>query len=186
MRHPKVSLADKYERGSGEVFLTGIQALVRLLLEQSRRDRRAGLKTSGFVSGYRGSPIGGLDLQLWRAAQLLDKAGITFTPGINEDLAATSVWGSQQVGLYPGAKVDGVFGLWYGKAPGVDRSGDALKHANFAGTSSKGGVLAVAGDDHDCKSSTLPSQSEFAFVDAEIPVLNPSSIQDLWLGVVAI
>ncbi len=202
MRHPHISLSDKYDREDGEVFLTGIQALVRLVLDQRRRDSLADLKTGGFISGYRGSPLGGLDQQLWRAAEFLDRAGVTFTPGVNEDLGATSVWGSQQVGLYPGANVDGVFGLWYGKAPGVDRSGDALKHANFAGTSANGGVLAIAGDDHDCKSSTLPSQSEFAFADAEIPVLNPSDIQDvldfglygwalsrfsgLWVGLIAL
>ncbi|MBV9331764.1 MAG: indolepyruvate ferredoxin oxidoreductase family protein [Alphaproteobacteria bacterium] len=174
-----ISLDDKYEVETGRVFLTGIQALVRLPLMQHELDRRAGLNTAGFISGYRGSPLGGFDQQLWRAQKYLDRHNIVFRPGLNEDLAATAVWGSQQANLYPGAKFDGVFAMWYGKAPGVDRSGDAFKHANSAGTWPKGGVLAIAGDDHACKSSTLPSQSEYAFVDAEIPVLNPSGIQDV-------
>jgi indolepyruvate ferredoxin oxidoreductase len=174
-----ISLDDKYEVETGRVFLTGIQALVRLPLMQHELDRRAGLNTAGFISGYRGSPLGGFDQQLWRAQKYLDRHNIVFKPGLNEDLAATAVWGSQQANLYPGAKYDGVFGMWYGKAPGVDRSGDAFKHANAAGTWPKGGVLAIAGDDHACKSSTLPSQSEYAFVHAEIPVLNPAGIQDV-------
>ncbi len=174
-----ISLDDKYEVESGRVFLTGIQALVRLPMMQQELDRRAGLNTAGFISGYRGSPVGGLDQQLWRAKKFLDRHNIVFKPGLNEDLAATAVWGSQQANLYPGAIYDGVFGMWYGKAPGVDRSGDAFKHANNAGTWPKGGVLAIAGDDHACKSSTLPSQSEYAFVDAEIPVLNPAGIQEV-------
>jgi len=174
-----VRLDDKYVLDSGRVYLTGIQALVRLPLMQRGRDVRAGLNTAGFISGYRGSPLGGLDQALWDAARFLDRAHVRFQPGLNEDLAATAVWGSQQVGLWPGAKYDGVFGMWYGKAPGVDRSGDVFKHANYAGTSRHGGVLAVAGDDHVCKSSTLPSQSEYAFMDAQIPVLNPAGIQDI-------
>ncbi len=174
-----VSLHDKYEAGHGRVFVTGVQALVRLPLDQRRADRAAGLNTAGFISGYRGSPLGGYDQQLHRAAAFLDAETITFREGVNEDLAATAVWGSQQVGLFPGARADGVFGLWYGKAPGVDRTGDVLKHANFAGVSPRGGVLAVAGDDYLCKSSTLPSQSEFAFADAEIPVLNPAGVQEV-------
>jgi len=174
-----LSLDDKYALESGRVFLTGIQALVRLPFMQHELDRRAGLNTAGFISGYRGSPVGGLDQQLWRAQKFLDKHNVVFKPGLNEDLAATAVWGSQQANLYPGAKYDGVFGMWYGKAPGVDRSGDAFKHANAAGTWSKGGVLAVLGDDHACKSSTLPSQSEYAMVDAEIPVLNPAGVQEV-------
>ncbi len=179
MKHHEVTLDDKYALESGQVFLTGIQALVRLPLDQKRSDRRAGLNTAGFISGYRGSPLGGYDQQLERARKLLDAHDVKFWQGLNEDLGATAVWGSQQVGLFPGARYDGVFGIWYGKAPGVDRTGDVFKHANFAGVSRRGGVLALAGDDHACKSSTLPSQSEFAFQDAEIPVLNPSSVQEV-------
>jgi indolepyruvate ferredoxin oxidoreductase len=174
-----ISLDDKYEVESGRVFLTGIQALVRLPLMQHELDRRAGLNTAGFISGYRGSPVGGFDQQLWRAQKYLDRHNIVFKPGLNEDLAATAVWGSQQANLYPGAKYDGVFGMWYGKAPGVDRSGDVLRHANSAGVSPKGGVLAIAGDDHACKSSTLPAQSEYMMMHAEIPVLNPAGIQEV-------
>jgi indolepyruvate ferredoxin oxidoreductase len=174
-----ISLDDKYEVETGRVFLTGIQALVRLPMMQHELDRRAGLNTAGFISGYRGSPLGGLDQQLWRAQKFLDKHNTVFKPGLNEDLAATAVWGSQQANLYPGAKYDGVFGMWYGKAPGVDRSGDAFRHANSAGTMPHGGVLAICGDDHACKSSTLPSQSEFTMMDLEIPVLNPAGIQEV-------
>lgn len=174
-----ITLDDKYAREDGDVFMSGVQALVRLPLDQKRLDRRAGLNTAGFISGYRGSPLGGYDQQLERAEKFLKAHDVHFWPGLNEDLGATAVWGSQQVGVFPGARVDGVFGLWYGKAPGVDRTGDVFKHANFAGVSRHGGVLAVAGDDHACKSSTLPTQSEFAFIDAEIPVLNPSSVQDV-------
>jgi indolepyruvate ferredoxin oxidoreductase len=175
-----VTLEDKYAQQDGRVFLSGIQALVRLPLDQARRDRAAGHNTAGFISGYRGSPLGGYDQQLRRAQKYLDENNIRLWEGLNEDLGATAVWGSQQVGVFPeNATVEGVFGLWYGKAPGVDRTGDVFKHANFAGVSAFGGVLAVAGDDHACKSSTLPSQSEFAFIDAEIPVLNPSSVQEV-------
>lgn len=174
-----VSLEDKYGLLEGRVFATGIQALVRLPLDQKRLDTRRGLNTAGFISGYRGSPLGGYDQQLARAKKFLDAHDISFWEGLNEDLGATAVWGSQQVGLFPGARFDGVFGLWYGKAPGVDRTGDVFKHANFAGVARHGGVLAIAGDDHACKSSTLPSQSEFAFQDAEMPVLSPASVQDV-------
>jgi indolepyruvate ferredoxin oxidoreductase len=174
-----VSLDDKYGALDGRVFATGIQALVRLPLDQKRLDRRRGLNTAGFISGYRGSPLGGYDQQLKRAQKFLDSHDIVLWEGLNEDLGATAVWGSQQVGLFPGARFDGVFGLWYGKAPGVDRTGDVFKHGNFAGVSRHGGVLAIAGDDHNCKSSTLPSQSEFAFQDAEMPVLSPASVQDV-------
>lgn len=179
MRHREVLLTDKYELDEGRAFLTGIQALVRLPLDQKRLDRKAGLNTAGFISGYRGSPLGGYDMQIERAGALMKSHDIKFWAGLNEDLGATAVWGSQQLGQFSGARFDGVFGIWYGKAPGVDRTGDVFKHANFAGTSKFGGALAVAGDDHTCKSSTLPSQSEFAFMDAEIPVLSPSSIQDV-------
>jgi indolepyruvate ferredoxin oxidoreductase len=179
MKHREIALDDRYTQEEGRVLLSGVQALVRLPLDQKRRDRAAGLNTAGYISGYRGSPLGGYDQQLERAKRFLDAQDVVFQPGLNEDLGATAVWGSQQLGLFPGARFEGVFGLWYGKAPGVDRTGDVFKHANFAGTAAHGGVLAVAGDDHACKSSTLPSQSEFAFMDAEIPVLSPASIQDV-------
>jgi indolepyruvate ferredoxin oxidoreductase len=173
-----VSLDDKYQLESGRVYLTGVQALVRLLILQRQRDAAAGLNTAGFVSGYRGSPLGGLDQSLWSAAKFLERAHIKFQPGLNEDLAATSIWGSQQVNMYPGAKYDGVFSMWYGKGPGVDRCGDVFKHANYAGTSKHGGVLVLAGDDHAAKSSTLPHQSDHQFAAAMIPVLSPSSVPE--------
>jgi indolepyruvate ferredoxin oxidoreductase len=173
-----VSLDDKYALQSGRVYLTGTQALVRLPIMQRARDVAAGLNTAGFITGYRGSPLGSIDIEFWRAERFTAEHHIHFQPGVNEDLAATAAWGSQQVGLYPGAKYDGVFAMWYGKGPGVDRSGDALKHANNAGTAPLGGVLALAGDDHTCKSSTLPHQSEYAFMDASIPVLNPAGVQE--------
>src|SRR5690606_30207578 len=146
---------------------------------QRLRDQAAGLNTGGFISGYRGSPLGGFDLELWRAKKYLAQANVKFQPGINEDLGATMVWGTQQTNLFPGATVDGVYAMWYGKGPGVDRTGDVFKHGNAAGTSRFGGVLAVAGDDHACKSSTLPHQSDYAFLDAGMPVLNPAGIQDI-------
>src|SRR5205823_13191899 len=133
MRHAAVTLEDKYTLEKGKVFITGVQALLRVMLDQARRDEREGLKTAGFISGYRGSPLGGLDQQAERAAELLAGRHILFKEAINEDLGATAVWGTQQANLFPGALYDGVFGLWYGKAPGVDRTGDAFKHANFAG-----------------------------------------------------
>ena len=179
MQHREVTLDDKYELVEGKAFMTGIQALVRLPLDRKRLDLGMGLNTAGFISGYRGSPLGGYDQQLRAAQKWLDSHDIKFWEGLNEDLGATAVWGSQQLGLFPGAKYDGLFGVWYGKAPGVDRTGDVFKHANAAGASDHGGVLAIIGDDHNCKSSTLPSQSEFAMADAEIPVLNPASIQDV-------
>jgi len=174
----EVSLDDKYTREEGRIYVNGVQALVRLPLLQKQRDRAAGLNTGGFISGYRGSPLGGYDQALWKAGKYLKQNDITFQPGLNEDLAAAAVWGSQQVTMFPGAEYDGVFGLWYGKGPGVDRSGDAFKHANYAGTSKHGGVLVLTGDDHAAKSSTLPHQSEHAFMGAMIPVLNPSSVQE--------
>ncbi len=202
MRHSEVTLDDKFLLTEGRVFLTGVQALLRVMMDQRRLDLAAGLNTAGFVSGYRGSPLGGLDQQAVRARKHLTSAEVIFKEGLNEDLAATAVWGSQQANLFPGAKFDGVFGMWYGKAPGVDRTGDAFKHANFAGTWPKGGVLAVAGDDHSCKSSTLPSQSEYAFQDFEMPVLSPADVQEvldyglmglamsrysgLWVGLIAL
>ncbi len=175
----EVSLDDKYELESGRVFLTGAQAFVRLLLLQRQRDVLAGLNTAGFVTGYRGSPLGMLDQSLWKAQKFLDRAHIKFHPGLNEDLAATSIWGTQQVNLYPGATYDGVFAMWYGKGPGVDRCGDVFKHANHAGTSKHGGVLVLAGDDHGAKSSTLPHQSDHMFSAAMLPVLYPSSVQEI-------
>ncbi|HKX09732.1 MAG TPA: indolepyruvate ferredoxin oxidoreductase family protein, partial [Stellaceae bacterium] len=174
-----VKLDDKYALDSGRIYLSGVQALVRLALMQRRRDERAGLNTAGFISGYRGSPLAGFDQALWHAREFLDRHHLKFQPGLNEDLAATAVWGSQQVGLFPGSKHDGVFAMWYGKGPGVDRSGDVFKHANAAGTARLGGVLLLAGDDHACKSSTLPHQSEYALIDASIPVLNPAGVQDI-------
>ena len=174
------SLAEsRYGSVSGKAFLTGIQALARLPVDQRRLDIRDGRDTAGFVSGYRGSPLGSLDQELLRQSALLGEHGIVFQPGVNEDLAATAVWGSQQVGLFPGARHDGVFGMWYGKAPGLDRSCDAIRHANAAGTSPLGGVLLVVGDDHGCKSSTLPSASEFTLRDLGIPVLAPADVQDV-------
>jgi indolepyruvate ferredoxin oxidoreductase len=174
-----VSLDDKYALESGRVYLTGAQAFVRLLILQRQRDALAGLNTAGFVSGYRGSPLGALDQSLWKAQKFLDRAHIKFQPGLNEDLAATAIWGTQQVGMFPGARYDGVFGMWYGKGPGVDRCGDVFKHANAAGTSKHGGVLVLAGDDHAAKSSTLPHQSEHIFKACLIPHLNPSNVQEI-------
>jgi indolepyruvate ferredoxin oxidoreductase len=179
MQRESLSLNDKYDVSVRDPYLSGLQALVRLPLLQRAADVRAGLRTAGFISGYRGSPLAGLDQQLWRASAQLGDSEIHFAPGLNEELAATAVAGSQQVGLHPGARFDGVFGLWYGKAPGVDRACDALRHANAAGTAPHGGVLLVAGDDHACKSSSYPSQSGFALAHLEIPVLAPSSVQDV-------
>src|SRR5262250_690271 len=173
-----VTLDDKYVQDSGRIYLSGIQALVRLPLIQRRRDQAAGLNTGGFISGYRGSPLGVYDNALWQARRFLQEHNVHFQPGVNEDLAATAVWGTQQVGLFPGAKVDGVFAIWYGKGPGVDRSVDALKHANSAGSSRHGGVLALAGDDHGCQSSTLAHQSEQVFAAALMPIINPASLQE--------
>lgn len=174
-----ITLQDKWEKSSGRVYLTGSQALARLPMLQADRDRSEGLNTAGFISGYRGSPLGNFDKTLWQIRDYLKQSNITFQPGVNEDLGATAVWGSQQVNVFEGAKYDGVFGLWYGKGPGVDRTGDVFKHANAFGTSAHGGVLAIAGDDHASKSSTLPHQSDFAFMDAMIPVLYPSGIQEM-------
>ena len=174
----QITLEDKYALTEGRVFLTGTQAIVRLLLLQRQRDALAGLNTAGFVSGYRGSPLGGLDQALWGARQHLKRGDVVFQPGVNEDLAATAIWGTQQVNLFPGATRDGVFGLWYGKGPGVDRCGDVFKHANCAGTWKHGGVLAIAGDDHNARSSTVAHQSEHAFKAAMMPVLVPAGVQD--------
>ncbi|MFK7857181.1 MAG: indolepyruvate ferredoxin oxidoreductase family protein [Granulosicoccus sp.] len=172
------SLADKYTARSGSVFMTGTQALVRLPMAQMRRDRAAGLNTAAFVTGYRGSPLGSYDQQLALAHTYLEQEQVRFQPGVNEDLAATSIWGTQQVPLSATANKQGVVGYWYGKGPGVDRCGDVFKHGNAAGSSTHGGVLCFAGDDHAAKSSTLPHQSDHAFMAAVMPVLYPSSIHE--------
>src|SRR5437016_5339067 len=174
-----ISLDQKYTQSTGHVFLTGIQALVRLPMAQIRRDHAAGLNTAGFISGYRGSPLGGYDQQLFAARKHLEQYNIKFQPGVNEDLAATAIWGSQQLSLSPGAQYDGVVGIWYGKGPGVDRCGDVFRHANTAGSAKNGGVLVLAGDDHGAKSSTVPHQSDHAFVSALMPYLYPSSIHEM-------
>ncbi len=173
------TLEHKYTRPNGRIYLSGVQALVRLPLMQRLRDQAAGLNTGGFISGYRGSPLGGFDLELWRAKKHLEAAGVKFTPGLNEDLGATMVWGTQQTNLFEGATVDGVYAMWYGKGPGVDRCGDVFKHGNAAGTSRQGGVLALAADDHACRSSTLPHGSEGEFSSALMPILNPAGVQDI-------
>ena len=173
-----VTLDDKYVLETGRVYLTGTQALVRLPMMQRQRDLAAGLNTAGYISGYRGSPLGGFDQALWQAKRFIKKSHIEFQPGTNEDLAATALWGTQQIHLYPGARYDGVFGMWYGKGPGVDRSGDVFKHANYAGTSKHGGIVALAGDDHMAKSSTVAHQSEPAFISAGIPVIHAASVQE--------
>ncbi len=174
----KISLDDKYELERGQVFLTGTQALVRIPIMQRQRDAAAGLKTGGFISGYRGSPLGLYDQTLWKAKPFLKNNDIHFQPGVNEDLAATSVWGTQQLPMFGKTDFDGVFGIWYGKGPGVDRSGDAFKHGNMAGTSEHGGVLVLMGDDHMAKSSTVAHQSEHALIAAMMPVLNPATVQE--------
>ena len=174
-----MNLNDKYVIKKGQIYLSGIQALVKLPLLQRSLDLKNGLLTAGFISGYRGSPLGGVDKALWSAENILKSSDIQFVPGLNEDLAATHVWGSQQVGFFGPSKYDGVFGMWYGKGPGVDRSGDAIKHANVAGTSKHGGVLMVVGDDHPCKSSTFPHQSDQMLTGSFVPILNPSNIEDM-------
>jgi indolepyruvate ferredoxin oxidoreductase len=182
-----VTLDSKYAVESGDLLMTGVQALVRLPMVRRRLDVARGWRTAGFISGYRGSPLGTYDTQLAAAKARLDALDIVVRPAVNEDLAATAVWGTQLVNLHPGARYDGVFGIWYGKTPGVDRSGDVLKHASYAGAWPKGGALAIAGDDHGAKSSSLVGQSEYAFMGAEIPVFAPSSIAEaLSFGVKAI
>ena len=172
------TLDSRYTVTAGRVFLSGTQALVRLPMLQRMRDEAAGLNTAGFVSGYRGSPLGGLDQALWKARPHLDAHRIVFQPAVNEDLAATAIWGTQQLNLFPGAKYDGVFAMWYGKGPGVDRCGDVFRHANAAGTARLGGVLVIAGDDHAAKSSTLPHQTEHVFKAVMMPVLYPANVQE--------
>ena len=178
MSGPAPRLDDKY-LSHGLAFMTGIHALVRLPLLQKARDEAAGLDTAGFISGYRGSPLARYDIELARAKEHLDHHSIHVWPGINEDLAATAVWGSQQSGANGRGKRQGVFAIWYAKGPGVDRSGDALRHANLAGSSKYGGVLALLGDDHTCESSSTAHQSEWAMVDYQLPVLNPATVSEI-------
>ena len=175
----EASLEDRWTKAEGWFYMTGMQALVRLPIQQRLRDAAAGLNTGGYVSGYRGSPMGRFDIELWRAEPILKSLNIVFRPGLNEDLAATAIWGAQNVAAFPGATVEGVFGIWYGKGPGVDRSGDALRHANFAGAAPKGGAIALAGDDHGARSSTVVNYSDTSFVAVGMPVLYPSNTQEL-------
>ncbi len=179
MSKRQASLSDKFELDDRRQLLSGTQAIVRLALMQKARDRAAGLDTAGFVTGYRGSPIATIESAFAAAGDIPPRNDILFQPAINEDLAATAIWGSQQAELRGEGKFDGVFAIWYGKGPGVDRSGDAFRHANHAGTSKHGGVIALMGDDHTCESSTSAHQSEFAFVDAMIPILNPAGVQEI-------
>ena len=172
------ALNDRYRREAGRVFLTGSQAIVAIAIAQSRADQSAGLNTAGFVTGYRGSPLGGVDQAFWRAEKFADENRITFLPAINEDLAATAVLGTQPVELEADKTVDGVFSIWYGKGPGVDRAGDALKHGNAYGSSPHGGVLVVAGDDHGCVSSSMSHQSDVAFMAWYMPTLNPANLAE--------
>ena len=179
MRLQDISLADRFDLSKSPVLLNGTQALVRLMLMQRARDRAAGLDTAGHVTGYRGSPLGAVDLQMQRAEAELAAAQVRFQPGLNEDLAATALWGSQQAELRGEGRHDGVFGLWYGKGPGVDRSGDVMRHANMAGTSPHGGVLMAMGDDHTGESSTTLHQSDWAMVDAYMPIVSPAGVQEI-------
>ncbi len=178
LARPDYVLADNLGARAGTVFLTGTQALIRLALMQRARDAAAGLASQGFISGYRGSPLGMVDLQAWKAAKLLDAAGVKFLPAINEELAATAVLGTQRVESDPERTAEGVFAMWYGKGPGVDRAGDALKHGNAYGASPHGGVLVVAGDDHGCVSSSMPHQSDLAMQAWHMPVLAPASVAE--------
>src|ERR1051326_3596302 len=174
----RMKLSDKFTLEKGRVYLTGIQALVRLPVDQMRRDQRAGLKTGAFISGYEGSPLGGYDLSLARAGKLLSEYNIHFRPGVNEDLAATAVMGSQIYRVIGKSKVDGVVGIWYGKGPGVDRSGDIFRHANLAGTGENCAALLLCGDDPISKSSTIPNQSDFSLFNVGIPYLYPGNAQE--------
>ncbi|MCE8535789.1 indolepyruvate ferredoxin oxidoreductase family protein [Ruegeria pomeroyi] len=175
----EMTLEDRLHQEEGWVYMTGMQALVRLPIQQRKRDMAAGLNTGGYISGYRGSPVGTYDMSLWQAAKVLKENNIYFQPGVNEDLAATATWGAQMVGLFPGAKVDGVFSIWYGKAPGMDRSMDPLRHANLAGTNPKGGSLLLVGDDHGAKSSTVACYSDMNFASLGMPLLAPANAQDV-------
>ena len=174
-----ISLSDRYDLDKKQVLLNGTQALVRLMLMQKARDVAAGLNTAGFVTGYRGSPLGAVDMQMERAAKQLTQAEVKFQPGLNEDLAVTALWGTQQAELRGEGTHDGVFGLWYGKGPGVDRSGDAMRHVNMAGTSPNGGVIMAMGDDHTGESSTTLHQSEWTMVDSYMPIVSPAGVQEI-------
>ena len=179
MSTQKITLNDRFDLDKSPVLLNGTQALVRLMLTQKARDRAAGLNTAGLVTGYRGSPLGAVDMQMTRAAKQLAAHDVVFQYGLNEDLAATALWGSQQAELRGEGKFDGVFGLWYGKGPGVDRTGDVFRHANMAGTSALGGVLVAMGDDHTGESSTVLHQSEWALIDAYLPIVSPAGVQEI-------
>lgn len=179
MSKQEFSLADRSDLTKTHVLLNGTQALVRLMLMQAARDKAAGLNTAGLVTGYRGSPLGGVDLQMMRRSRRLTESNVRFQPGLNEDLAATAIWGSQQAELRGEGKYDGVYALWYGKGPGVDRSGDVMRHANMAGSSAHGGVVMAMGDDHTGESSTVLHQSDWAMIDAYIPVLSPAGVQEI-------
>jgi len=178
IQRPDYQLSDSLWARSGAIYLTGTQALVRVLLMQRQRDAARGINTQGFVSGYRGSPLGMVDQAIWKAGPGFKDAGIRFVPAINEELAATQVLGTQRVESDPERTVDGVFAMWYGKGPGVDRAGDALKHGNAYGSSPHGGVLVVAGDDHGCVSSSMPHQSDHAFAAWSIPIVQPASVAE--------
>ena len=171
----EMTLEDRLSQEEGWVYMTGMQALVRLPIQQRKRDAAAGLNTGGYISGYRGSPVGTYDMNLWKASKELEENNIYFQPGLNEDMAATATWGAQNVGIFPGAKVDGVFSIWYGKTPGLDRSMDPLRHANLAGTSALGGTLLLVGDDHGAKSSTLACYSDTSFASLGAPLLAPAN-----------
>src|SRR5919197_556542 len=175
----ELTLADKYVVGEGRILLTGIQALVRLPMDQHRADRRRGLHTATFISGYQGSPLGGLDKEIQRRRELCERHHVFHMPGLNEELGATSAWGSQLAEQLPGARYDGVLGIWYGKAPGLDRAMDSLRHGNFVGVSRTGGGLAIVGDDPSCKSSTLPSASELLFKSLHMPTFFPGSVEEV-------
>jgi len=179
MTAPKISLTDRFDLEKSPVLLNGTQALVRLMMMQSARDRAAGLNTAGHCTGYRGSPLGGVDLQMSKAEKLLAAYNVSFQPGLNEDLAATALWGTQQAELRGEGKYDGVFGLWYGKGPGVDRTGDVMRHANMAGSSPNGGVIMAIGGDHPGGSSTTLHQSDWAMVDAYMPIVSPAGVQEI-------
>ena len=192
MTRQDISLNDRYDLNKSQVLLNGTQALVCLMMMQRARDAAAGLNTAGYVTGYRGSPLGAVDMQMTRAAKQLSAAQVTFQAGLNEDLAATALWGSQQAELRGEGKYDGVFGLWYGKGPGVDRSGDVMRHANMAGTSPNGGVVMAMGDDHTGESSTTLHQSDWAMVDAYMPIVSPAGcagdhgLRAICVGIVAV
>ncbi|MEP1942609.1 MAG: indolepyruvate ferredoxin oxidoreductase family protein, partial [Sulfitobacter sp.] len=179
MTTQKISLNDRFDLNKDTVLLNGTQALVRVMMMQAARDKAAGLDTAGLVTGYRGSPLGAVDMQMMRAEKKLADHQVTFQAGLNEDLAATAIWGAQQAEVRGEGKYDGVFGLWYGKGPGVDRSGDVMRHANMAGSSVNGGVLMAMGDDHTGESSTVLHQSEWAMVDAYMPVVSPAGVQEI-------